>query len=90
MSETWNRATLAQPFGERCAGVRRRVGLGEQRQRVHGCAAVTKPFQGREGGGDDVVRRSACGSHAPAGERRDVQFVVGAEHERRSNDLAVT
>jgi hypothetical protein len=87
VSESRHALSPAEEGGDRGPSAALGPGLGQQCADAGGRPPVLEPLQGGQRRRHDVIRRGASRCGAPRGERRDVQLVVGTEHERSAQRL---
>ena len=87
MAEAVDALAPLKPGGKRGAQVLLRAERGQHRLGPGARPAVLRAFERGEAGNDHGVGRRSRGGHAAGGERRDVQLVVGAQHQHGAHKV---
>src|ERR1051326_2500884 len=87
MAEAVDALAAAQPLRERFLEIARAAQVVEERLDARRRAAVLRAFEGGETAEDRGVGVRGGGGDAARGEGGDVQLVIGAEDQRRANEI---
>jgi len=87
MSEAVDRLATAQARRDRRARMLRTLAPLQHRFNARADAAMSRAFEGREPRDHDRIGMRPGGRDAAGGERRHVEFVIGAQNERAADDV---